>query len=1038
MKMIAKRSLIVLSLALMCLSLSTAASQFRKSANPNAKHPFELKLKRHQPEAKAAVQRQSFLTALNGLSAKIAHSKANTVANAGGLQQQGIERLDEISGRTLRIYWNEGGPVPIYIRGQQLQAAVSAKGTMSLNESENRAVSFLQENRILLRIANPSQEFRLMESRQDQYGLSHFRYQQMYQGLEVWGRDVRVHLNKEGLVDGFNGRYIPTPQLLSVEQTVISEAAASTIAPQHVQPGGAVVSSRKLIYVDENEQAHVAWLVRVKGGLADNWHTFVDATTGEILKQYNHVMTDGPVAGTGVDLFDQTRNLNVYQAGADFFMIDASKPMFNAGASTIPQDGKGVIYTLDARNADSTLFFVTTQNVSSWNNKSAVSASANGALVYDFFSQVFNRNAIDGNGTTMNIVVNFKENFNNAFWNGQLMVFGNGDGIAFSDLAGATDVTAHEMSHGVIERTANLVYAKQPGALNESFADVFGVLFEFWLEGDNGDWFLGEDVTTPGIAGDVLRNMEDPGNANVAFNGQQPTRMSEFRVLPNTPDGDNGGVHVNSGIPNRAFFLFATHPAVGRDKAGEVYYQVLTNYLTRNAQFIDCRLAVLKAVDDVFGAGTPEATAAASAAAQAFDTVEIFDGNSTPPPPTQDPVQGQEFVVVTDAGSGVLLRYDPATQGLVQISSNSLFSRPTVTDDGAFILYVDDTNNVHVLASDGSSDDPITTSGGFSNIAISPSGQFLAATSTFTESVIYVFNLDDPNDVREIELYTPTTAEGTTAGNILYPDRIDWAADNDILMYDAFNITINASGDTTGYWDINLLRTSDGAIARLLPPQPVGIDLGNAVFASNTDNIIAFDFVGENGDVTVLGVNLNTGATGEITSNFNSLASPAFSNDDSKVYYHFMNQDGAAIWVVDLEADGITGSGNDQSLIPGGVFPVAYTVGARPTSVDDKPNTVPTEFTLLQNYPNPFNPETTIRYELPGDSKVTLKIFDITGRLVTELESGYRQAGSHAVSWNGRDHENMPVASGIYFYKLDAKTASGKTVQLTNKMTLLK
>lgn len=1038
MKMIAKRSLIVLLLTVMCLSLINAASQFGKSANPNAKHPFESKLKRHQHNVSASLQHESFLNAVESLSAKVANSKANAATNVGGLHQQAIERLDEISGGTLTIYWHEESPVPIFIRGQQLQAALSSKGTMSLNESQSRAISFLQENRQLLRIANPSEEFRLLASRQDRYGLTHFRYQQMYQGLEVWGRDVRVHLNKEGRIDGFNGRYIPTPQLLAVEQTAISEAAARMIAQPPFKQNGAVVSSRKLIYVDENEQAHVAWLVQMKGGLADNWHTFVDATTGEILKQYNHVMTDGPVAGAGVGLFDQTRNLNVYQIGADFLMVDASKPMFNAGASTIPQDGKGVIYTLDARNADSTLFFVTTTNVNSWNNKPAVSASANGALVYDFYSQVFNRNAIDGNGTTMNIVVNFKENFNNAFWNGQLMVFGNGDGNAFSDLAGAIDVTAHEMSHGVIERTANLVYENQPGALNESFADVFGVLFEFWVEGEGGDWFLGEDVTTPNIAGDVLRNMEDPGAANVAFNGQQPGKMSEFRNLPNTPQGDNGGVHANSGIPNRAFFLFATHAAVGRDKAGEVYYQVLTNYLTRNSKFIDCRLAVLKAVDDIFGAGTPEATAAASAATLAFDTVEIFDGNSTPPPPTQAPVQGQEFVVLTDAGNGVLFRYDPATQEVVQISTNSLFSRPSVTDDGAFILYVDNTNNVRALASDGSSDDQLTTSGGFSNIAISPNGQFLAATSTFAEPVIYVFNLDDPNDVREIELYTPTTAEGTTTGNILFPDRIDWASDNDILMYDAFNITINATGDTTGYWDINLLRTSDGAIARLLPPQPVGIDLGNAVFASNTDNIIAFDFVDENGDVSVLGVNLNTGATGEITFNFNSLASPAFSNDDSKVYYHFIDQNGAAIWVVDLEDDGITGSGNDQGVVNGGVFPVAYTVGARPTSVDDKTNTVPAEFTLLQNYPNPFNPKTNIHYELPSDSEVTLTIFDITGRLVTELESGFREAGRHTVSWNGRDRHHRPVATGLYFYKLEAKTASGSSIQLINKMTLLK
>src|SRR3972149_1395074 len=129
------------------------------------------------------------------------------------------------------------------------------------------------------------------------------------------------------------------------------------------------------------------------------------------------------------------------------------------------------------------------------------------------------------------------------------MIFGNGNGSAFSDLAGALDVPAHEMSHGVIENTANLIYENQPGALNESFADVFGVLFEFSVEGGNGDWLLGEDITTPKTAGSVLRNRENPAATNVAFNGQQPTKMSEFRNLPNTDENDHGGVHTNSGIP---------------------------------------------------------------------------------------------------------------------------------------------------------------------------------------------------------------------------------------------------------------------------------------------------------------------------------------------------------------------------------------------------------------------------------------------------------------------------------------------------------
>jgi len=1044
MKFNVKRFLFCSITAGMCLAFVSSTGQIKKSANPQAQDPFHGKWQRHQNVPVRANVHQAFLEEVKTLTSVVVNAKTQALkqmGQGGSLRSRAVGELQRISHGSLEIHWDEQVGVPIFVRGLALQETGVQKGArQSLASAAERANRFLNENRGLLQIVDPSQEFRLTESWQDRYGLMHFSYQQVYQGLEVWARDVRVHMNRDGVVDAFNGRYVPTSKLRSTGQAVLSEDAAVRRAKQAFAGQAREVASRKLIYVDDRDQATVAWLVQIRGGLADNWHYFVDAQSGKILKQYNNVMTDGPVAGTGVDLFNQTRNLNVYQIGTDFLMMDASKPMFNAGASTIPQDGKGVIYTLDARNADSTLFFVTTTNVNSWNKKNAVSASANGALVYDFFSQVFNRNAIDGKGSTMNIVIDFKENFNNAFWNGQLMVFGNGDGTAFSDLAGALDVTAHEMSHGVIERTANLVYENQPGALNESFADVFGVLFEFWIEGNNGDWFLGEDVTTPNTAGDILRSMEDPAAANVAFNGQQPTKMSEFQNLPNTPQGDNGGVHVNSGIPNRAFYLFATNAAVGRDKAGEVYYQALTAYLTRNAQFIDCRLAVLKAVDDVYGAGTAEATAAAAAAAQAFDTVEIFDGSGTPPPADLPPVVGQEFVTITDASSGVLFRYDPSTGTIVQLTSTALATRPSVTESGDFIFYVDDTNNLHLLASDGSSDQPISSSGGFSNVAISPSGQFLAATSIFSEAVIFVFDLNDASGAgdKQIQLYTPTTAAGTTAGNVLFPDRIDWATDNDILMYDAFNIIVNASGDTTGYWDINLVRTSDGAIGRLFPPQPPGINIGNPVFSSNNDNVIAFDFMDENGDVTVLGADLNAGTTGEITFNFQSLGSPSFSNDDSQVYYHFIDDNGSSIWVVDLQADGITGAGNDQGLVGGGIFPVAYAVGSRPTSVEDRAGALPTEFALLQNYPNPFNPTTTIRYELAGASEISVKVFDITGRLVREVESGHREAGAYSVSWNGRDNHNRPVASGIYFYRLEARGVDGRSRQFVSKMTLLK
>lgn len=1008
-----------------------------KRASATSEHPFRSKLERHSASPSGTFQAE-IAEISSKVAAAMAAQQSELVLHKAS---EAWQRLNRISGGTLKIHWDERGEVPIFIRGDRLQQpSLGKSGALSEAELLNRSMDFLKTNGDLLRIEAPESEFELMEISADPYGLTHLRYQQVYQGIEVWAHDVRVHLNAKGVVESFNGRYIPTPEGLNVNDIAVGETRARQIAREAFGRAADEVESRRLIYVDDLGTPHLTWLVVVRKGLADDWHYFVDARSGSVLKAFNDVQTDGPVQGSGVDLFDETRTLDVYEIGGTHYMINASKPMFNAAESNLPQEGKGVIYTLDARNADSSLYFITSSDPNTWNDKASVSAAANGALVYDFYNQVYGRNAIDNQGGTMNIVINFKEDFNNAFWNGQLMVFGNGDGNAFSDLAGALDVTAHEMSHGVIERSANLVYENQPGALNESFADVFGALFEFWVEGDDGDWLLGEDVTTPNTPGDALRNMEDPGAANVAFNGQQPTKMSEFRNLPNTPEGDNGGVHINSGIPNRAFYLFATSPDVGRDRAGEVYYQALTQYLTRNSQFIDCRLAVIKAIDDVF-TDPAQADAAKNAAAAAFDAVEIFEGDPTPPPPTQPPVQGEEFLAVIDAVTGNLFRYTISDASFLQLTSRALFSRPAVTDDGSFIFYVDDETNLHLLASDGTSDQQLTSGGGFNNVAISPNGRYLAATSTFVEPVLYVFDLQDASGAgdKQIQLYTPTYTEGTSTGNILFPDRIDWATDNQTVMYDAFNIVVSAAGDTTGYWDINLVDTESEGIIRLFPPQPPGVDIGNAVFASNTDNIIAFDYVDENRDVTVLAVNLITGDIGQVTFNFGSLASPTFSKDDTRIYYHYIDQEGASIWQVDLLEDGITGAGNDAQIITGGVFPVDFAIGERPTDVEEDPRqTLPTDFTLQQNYPNPFNPQTTIRYELPTAGDVTLSIFDIRGREVRVLERQRKTAGTYQTPWDGKDRDGKPVASGIYFYRLEVRTSDGNVHRLARKMTLLR
>src|SRR4051812_23039808 len=214
----------------------------------------------------------------------------------------------------------------------------------------------------------------------------------------------------------------------------------------------------------------------------------------------------------------------------------------------------------------------------------------------DFFKEVFDRDSIDGRGMRLNGYVHFGSAFNNAFWDGSHMVFGDGDGVLFTDFTGSLDVIGHELTHGVTELTAGLTYHNQPGALNESISDVFGSLVKQWARkqtADQADWLIGAEIFTPDIDADALRSMKAPGTAynNKLFGRDpQPDHMSKLVMLPDTDEGDNGGVHINSGIPNKAFFLTATGIGGNAWEApGHIWYAALkaSSEMTNFQEFAD-------------------------------------------------------------------------------------------------------------------------------------------------------------------------------------------------------------------------------------------------------------------------------------------------------------------------------------------------------------------------------------------------------------------------------------------------------------------
>ncbi|WP_343073400.1 M4 family metallopeptidase [Pyxidicoccus fallax] len=264
---------------------------------------------------------------------------------------------------------------------------------------------------------------------------------------------------------------------------------------------------------------------------------------------------------------------------------------------------------------------------------------------YDMYQEVFSRNSIDGQGMPLHAHVHYGHDYDNAFWDGERMVLGDGDGDIFNRFTIAVDVIGHELAHGVTEHEGPLTYFVQAGALNESLSDVFGSLVKQHLlkqKADEADWLIGQGLFTKNVEGQALRSMKAPGTAyddNVLGKDPQPARMRDY---VHTWD-DNGGVHINSGIPNRAFYLVATQlGGYAWERAGHIWYETLRDpRLKPNATFLSfARLTVLSAAR-LFGSGSDEEKVVRDAWSQVDIRVsrervgEPLWGPGVQPPPQQ-------------------------------------------------------------------------------------------------------------------------------------------------------------------------------------------------------------------------------------------------------------------------------------------------------------------------------------------------------------------------------------------------------------------
>jgi bacillolysin len=643
--------------------------------------------------------------------------------------------------------------------------------------------------------------------------------------------------------------------------------------------------------------------------------------------------------------------------------------MFKGGVVKA-DDPQGVIWTIDAGGSkvseDLSIRQISSTN-NSWNNANGVSAHYNAGVAYDYYKNTHARTSLNGKGGTIVSIINITDEngkgFDNAFWNGEYMGYGSG-GTYFKPLAGGLDVAGHEMTHGVIENTANLEYKSQSGAINESLADCFGAMVERKTGADG--WRLGEDVMKGNFyPTGCLRDLANPNNGGRSLNdnGYQPGTMNQYY----SGSEDNYGVHINSGVPNNAFYRFATASGMTKEKAEKVYYRALTFYLTRTSKFLDLRRAVIQSATDLKNSGITDADI--NNAKLAFDAVGITDPNAPNPntnPPATTPVPpAPKADVPVNIGTEGLLSYDPvakklyksSTKGEVDVNSfvelavNVVIeNKPTVPDDATYAYFVAGDGFIKRVNLSGTpAVQNVSQTGVWRNVAVSKDGKKLAAlrklgtTSATTDKQITVFNLTAGTS-KIYTLYNPTYTQGVNTGQVQNADAIEWDHQSENLVYDAYNLIKSATGTESSFWDVGFINVWNGSkndygtgqIDKLFTSLDAGENIGNPSYSKNSTNVIAFDYFIEKDDLNyVIGVNTERTDGLDFIYENNTLGYPEYSRKDDFVLYNYLtldknNKDVLNTYQISMDASKIKGIlKSEKYLIGQSAYAVWYTAGTR-------------------------------------------------------------------------------------------------------------
>jgi bacillolysin len=674
----------------------------------------------------------------------------------------------------------------------------------------------------------------LNHSEKDNLGFEHFRYQQNYSGIPVELAVYVMHVSN-GVVNSQNGKWVKDfPADLQTTATInkitaLKYATASVgakvykwelaseesfIKREQNNPNATFYPKGELVYYSGEGDVvpanlRLAYKFDIYANLPlSRQYVFVDAVTGKILGTREMIHSTN-ATGSAVTAYSGTQTITTDFTGTTYRLRETGR---GNGINTYDMRLAGTNYgsAVDFTDADNNW-----NNVNANKDQYATDGHWGTEKTYDYYFSKFNRNSVDNAGFALNSYVHTNlvafgyGNNINAFWDGSRMTYGDGGtsgSTTYTPLT-ALDVCGHEITHGVTERTSNLTYSNQSGAMNEGFSDIFGTAIEFYAKGASGNWLIGENI------GASFRSMSNPNQFS-----QPDTYLGTYWY---TGTADNGGVHTNSGVLNFWFYLLSqggsgtndisnayTVTGIGIDKAAAIAYRTNIFYLTPSSNYANARTYAIQSATDLYGAGSAEVIATTNAWYAVGVGAAYNSGCGVPSALTSSAITSSGATVSWTAGAnGVsyLVEYktSAATTWTIAASATTATSIALTGLTASTVYNWRVTTNCSATTSTAVSASFTTTAVASGCSAAFEPNETQATAATITSGVTNSAAISSATDIDYFKIVT--TATTSNVFNLVGPSGVDF----DLYIYNSAGTQIGSG--TTGTATETVSLTSQAA-----------------------------------------------------------------------------------------------------------------------------------------------------------------------------------------------------------------------------------